>query len=131
MTHEPRRVGIAVIAREGAYLIGVRPPGKPLAGYSEFPGGKCEPGESSASCAERECLEETGLQVKATTCLLEHRFRYSHGELELSFWECALDDLAAIPQHGFRWVPPTELFTLKFPEANAPLIELLRARHAS
>lgn len=123
-----RRIGIAVISQAGTYLVGVRPAGKPLAGYSEFPGGKCEPGEDSDRCAERECAEETGLQVRATRRLLSHRYRYAHGELELDFWECQPTDPTALPQHGFRWVDYAELFQLTFPEANQPLMTLLRER---
>ena len=42
----PTRVGIGLIGRGGSYLIRLRPPGSAMAGYWEFPGGKCEPGES-------------------------------------------------------------------------------------
>ena len=34
-----------------------------MAGYWEFPGGKCEPGESPAAATARECREEIGLEV--------------------------------------------------------------------
>lgn len=130
MYRTPLRIGIAVVFHREHYLIGLRPPGKPLAGYSEFPGGKCEGQEPSDVCAVRECHEETGLVVIADTLLLQHRFRYPHGELDLSFWECRVfDDTKPITSDAFRWVSPTELFTLTFPEANAPLIELLRERH--
>jgi 8-oxo-dGTP diphosphatase len=125
------RVSIAVIERDGCYVIGVRPPGKPLAGFSEFPGGKCEPGEHTAACAVRECREETGLDIVADVELLQHQFRYAHGELSLSFWQCRLLDTSRTePQHGFRWVPAAELWSLKFPEANAPLMTFLKQRHA-
>ena len=35
------RVGIAVVEHANQYLVGVRGPIGPLAGYDEFPGGKC------------------------------------------------------------------------------------------
>lgn len=35
-----------------------------------LPGGRPRPGESMASCARRETLEETGLDVRATRCAL-------------------------------------------------------------
>ncbi len=40
-------IAIAVVERDGEYLIGQRPEGATLAGYWEFPGGKVEPGESA------------------------------------------------------------------------------------
>lgn len=130
MAHpSPLRVGIAIVRHEGCYLVGVRPAGKPLAGFSEFPGGKCEPGETSDACAVRECREETGLEVVAGEHILQHQFRYAHGELDLGFWDCQIQPgTSHAPLHGFRWVAPRELFTLRFPEANAPLVALLQQR---
>ena len=47
-------------ARTGSWS-GAGRHGTVYAGYWEFPGGKCEPGESPAAATARECLEETGL----------------------------------------------------------------------
>ena len=46
----PIDVAIAVVGREGRYLIRLRPdrPGAPMLGVWEFPGGKVDPGESPA-----------------------------------------------------------------------------------
>ena len=56
------RVGIAVVEHDRKYLVGVRGPTGPLAGYDEFPGGKCIGYETAAACAVRECMEEKLLQ---------------------------------------------------------------------
>ena len=37
-------IAVAVVEHAGCYLIGLRPPGVPLAGLWEFPGGKTQPG---------------------------------------------------------------------------------------
>ncbi|HUG19005.1 MAG TPA: NUDIX domain-containing protein, partial [Planctomycetaceae bacterium] len=55
------RVGIAIVEHQGRYLVGTRPADADLPGKLEFPGGKCEEGESPEHAATRECLEETGL----------------------------------------------------------------------
>lgn len=121
------RVGIAVVVHQGQLLIGIRPPGKPLAGYSEFPGGKCEGDEPSDVCAVRECQEETGLRIETVEHVLQHRFHYGHGKLDLGFWLCRIvPGTGADPQHGFRWISLDELFSLRFPEANAPLLDWLK-----
>jgi mutator protein MutT len=57
------RVVAAVIKHEGRLLVAQRPFGKRYGGLWEFPGGKCEPGESDAVALARELREEFGVQV--------------------------------------------------------------------
>ncbi len=68
-------IAIAVVERDGQFLIGLRPEGESLAGYWEFPGGKLDPGEQAADAARRECLEETGLEVRIVGDVPGHRLR--------------------------------------------------------
>src|SRR5262249_23611980 len=56
-------VTAAVIERHGAYLVTRRQRGVHLEGYWEFPGGKCEPGESLGDCLRRELQEELGVDA--------------------------------------------------------------------
>ena len=119
-------IGISVVERDGRFLVGVRPEGVPLAGYAEFPGGKCEPGETPEACAVRECREETGLVVEPVGLLERRTWDYPHGRVELSFVLCRPvgDEEPAGP---FGWVPRAELAGLRFPEANAVVVEGLIA----
>lgn len=48
-------MGVAIVIEGDRVLIGIRPPGVPLAGLAEFPGGKCELEETAVDCAVREC----------------------------------------------------------------------------
>jgi 8-oxo-dGTP diphosphatase len=123
----PIQIGIAVVEHRGRYLVGIRRAGEELAGHSEFPGGKCRPGETSGLCARRECLEETGLEVQAVDLLMQRTFTYPHGTFELHFWLCHPSPRAEVADHhkGFRWVPASELRSLKFPEGNQPLLDVL------
>lgn len=53
---------------------------------------------------------------------------YEHGAVELHFWRCRLiPDLADLsdPVAPFRWVPFSQLSTLRFPEANQAVLEQL------
>lgn len=120
-------VGVAVVEYRGYYLVGIRQGAVPLAGFAEFPGGKCNSGESPAECAIRECREETGLSVVATEQLMHCVFEYAHGVVDLHFWLCRPDGPVETggELHGFRWISKTELPSLQFPEANRPLIERL------
>jgi 8-oxo-dGTP pyrophosphatase MutT (NUDIX family) len=56
-------VAAGLVYREGRYLIARRNPGVHLAGFWEFPGGKCEPGETLEECLRRELFEELGIRI--------------------------------------------------------------------
>jgi len=48
-------VAVGVLFRaDGAFLLTSRPPGKVYQDYWEFPGGKCEPGETVEQALRRE-----------------------------------------------------------------------------
>ncbi len=123
----PIRIGLAVVEYADRFLVGVRGEESPLPGFAEFPGGKCEVDESPADCAVRECLEETGLIVRAVRLLEERTHDYAHGTVQLHFWLCeAVDPEKIADRHqGFRWVSREELKTVNFPAANEPVIALL------
>ena len=80
-------VAVAVIERpDGACLLARRPPGKPYAGYWEFPGGKVEPGESVAAALARELHEELGIAVTRADPWLVQTFAYPHATVALHFF---------------------------------------------
>jgi mutator protein MutT len=122
-----QQVAVAVVEHDGKFLVGLRPAGKPLAGFSEFPGGKVHSGETPAEAAERECREETGLSVVVGDPYPSVEHEYPHGRLTLHFFRCTLADAAEgrIPHAPFRWVRRDELARLEFPEANRSLLERL------
>lgn len=128
-----KRIGIAVVEHLGRFLIGVRADDVPLAGYAEFPGGKCLDHESAADCAVRECFEESKLKVVAQELLDRLEFHYPHGRVDLHFVLCYPADPNDVRErHGqFVWKPVEELASLKFPEANQSVIQLLLERFAS
>lgn len=126
-TSVAKRVGIAVVEQAGHYLIGTRGPDVPLAGYAEFPGGKCWEGESAEACAVRECLEETGIAVRVERLLMRCEQVYSHATVDLHFVLCHPLPEVSLPDEaqGFRWVPAQELASLPFPDANATVVNML------
>lgn len=125
----PLVVTAAVIERDGAYLLTRRLEGTHLEGLWEFPGGKCEPGETLEACLGRELVEELELDVRIVRRLLVVRHAYPEKLVELHFFECAAQG-RPVPQQGqeCRWVPAGELFTLPFPEADRELIAMLAGR---
>ena len=54
----------ALVDADGRVLLAQRPPGKPMAGLWEFPGGKVEAGERPEETLIRELKEELGIVVR-------------------------------------------------------------------
>jgi 8-oxo-dGTP diphosphatase len=123
-----KRIGIAVVEHDGRYLVGIRGDDGPLPGFAEFPGGKCQEGESPEDCAARECEEETGLRVEIADVLYQCDYDYPHGRVALNFYLCRPLGTVARQHGNFTWVPATKLRHLKFPPANQPIVELLANR---
>jgi len=128
MSNELTWIAIAVVEHEGQFLVGLRPDGIPLAGFSEFPGGKVEPHESAEAAAVRECLEETGLEVTIVEAFPEHQHQYAHGQMRLSFFRCRLNRFDMLPRAPFHWVDRKDLRSLRFPAGNDGLLEILVAK---
>ncbi len=129
-------VGIALVSRGGLWLVRKRPeaPGSPMPGYWEFPGGKCESGESPADAARRECLEESGLEVEVSRLRRRTIHEYPHGIVDLHYFDCKPLQATAEPgqDSGFCWKKAAQLAGLQFPDANetvvAELIQEARGR---
>ncbi|WP_435015685.1 (deoxy)nucleoside triphosphate pyrophosphohydrolase [Tundrisphaera sp. TA3] len=120
----PIRVGIGLIARDGRYLVRIRPPGSPMPGVWEFPGGKCEPGETPEAATARECREEVGMVIRVGRLDRTITHRYPHGLVELSYFHCRPEsaECEPAPDSGFLWVAARDLAHRRFPEANEGLI---------
>jgi mutator protein MutT len=122
-------VAAAVVERDGCFLVTRRLEGTHLAGSWEFPGGKCEPGESDEECLARELEEELGVEARIGDRLFAVRHAYEHRVVDLRFYACEIEG-EPLPLLGqqMRWVPRDELASLELPPADAELIELLTNR---
>ena len=119
-------VAAAVIRRGDSFLVTKRQPGVHLAGCWEFPGGKCEPGETLDACLARELGEELGVAAHIGAELFTIAHDYPDRRVELHFLDCELDgDPAPLLGQEMRWVPRADLPTLEFPPADAELIRTL------
>lgn len=78
-----RQVTAAVIIEGGCLLIARRPPGDPLEGMWELPGGKIEPGETPQECLARELAEELGMTAEIGDAVARTVFHYDHGSFEM------------------------------------------------
>jgi len=124
----PRIVTAAVVEREGRLLVTRRLHGTHLAGFWEFPGGKCEPGETPEECLAREIMEELGVGCRVGGQILQTLYAYDDRRLDLRFFRCEIEGepLALLGQE-MQWVRREDLRSLSFPPADAQLVEMLSA----
>lgn len=119
----------AVVERDGAFLLTRRLKGTHLAGTWEFPGGKCEPGESHEACLRREMREELNVDVEVGAEIFTITHAYPEKTVELHFRTCTLNgDPTPMLGQEMRWATRAELPTLEFPEADRDLITQLSQR---
>jgi 8-oxo-dGTP diphosphatase len=118
----------AIVERDGRLLVTRRVKGTHLAGLWEFPGGKCEAGESHESCLAREMLEELGVTCDVGPEVFTTEHAYPDRIVRLHFRACTIDGEPR-PMLGqqMQWIARTALDTLDFPPADEELIRRLRA----
>jgi len=118
-------VAIAIVFRDSRVLIARRKAGDVLGGYWEFPGGKCEPGETLEECVGRELLEELGMLVRPVVSFAPTQYQYPDRLVTLHPFLCIHD--SGEPQmracDEIRWVEAAQLRHFTFPPANHRLIE--------
>ena len=108
-------------------LLAQRPPGKPYAGYWEFPGGKLEPGETPRHALDRELREELGIDVKRASPWLVQEFVYPHAHVELHFFRVFAWDgeLASHDGQAFEWQTPGHYTVAPLLPANTRILAAL------
>jgi 8-oxo-dGTP diphosphatase len=120
-----------VIERNGRFLITRRLSGTHLSGYWEFPGGKCEPGETHHACLARELDEELGVVATIGDEVLVTEHAYPERRVRLHFVRC---EIAGEPQprlgQQMQWATRDDLRALSFPPADEALIAMLAASRA-
>jgi 8-oxo-dGTP diphosphatase len=119
-------VTAAVIEKDGKFLVTRRPDGVHLEGLWEFPGGKCEGGESHVASLEREIVEELDAAIVVDREVFSIEHIYADRVVELHFFACRLGgEPRAVLGQEMRWVSREELRMLPFPPADQQLIEML------
>lgn len=135
MSNQALHVAVGVIRdANGNVLITRRPKHVHQGGLWEFPGGKVEAGETVSQALRRELHEELGLEIEASTPLIQIDHEYPERRVLLDVWE--IDRFSGTP-HGregqaMQWVASQQLKSYDFPAANRPIINatLLPRRYA-
>lgn len=116
---------VALLNRDGKVLVARRPPGRPLAGLWEFPGGKVEAGEEPETALIREILEELGIEIARADLMpltfASHAYPEFHLLMPLYLCKRWQGSIAAQEDQELRWVRPDELTHYDMPPADEPL----------
>ena len=121
----------ALIDSDGRVLLAQRPPGKPMEGLWEFPGGKVEAGERPEETLIRELKEELNVVV-SEPCLAPLTFAshiYPDFHLLMPLYVCRRWEGTVQPLEGqaVAWAKPNRLREYKMPPADEPLVAHLMA----
>lgn len=120
----------ALVDGHGRVLIARRPPGRPLEGLWEFPGGKLETGETPEAAVVRELREELGIEVESASlaplAFASHACEDFH--LLMPLYLCRRwEGVARARWHtALKWVGAATLALHPMPPADAPLVAHLR-----
>jgi 8-oxo-dGTP diphosphatase len=116
---------VALVNRDGKVLVARRPPGRPLAGLWEFPGGKVEAGEEPETALIREILEELGIEIARADLMpltfASHAYPEFHLLMPLYLCKRWQGSIAAQQDQELRWVRLDELTHYDMPPADEPL----------
>lgn len=130
-----KEVAVGVLRREGKILACQRKHDAVYPLKWEFPGGKLEPGETSAEALRRELHEELGINATVGGILHRQDWTYpegagtaaGNGSFRVTYH--LIDTFAGEPaNHVFadiRWVTPAELDALDVLEGNRDVVSLL------
>jgi len=120
-------VGV-VIDEANRVLVSLRAKQVHQGGLWEFPGGKCEPGESIEEALRRELDEELGIQVlgDAPLCKIAHDYGDKRVLLEVR----RVLSYTGVPEckegQSVRWAEINTLELEQFPAANGPIIRRIQ-----
>lgn len=120
---------IALFDADGRVLLTQRPPGKPMAGLWEFPGGKVEAGETPEAALRREIKEELDVEIcercAAPLTFVSHTYEDFH--LLMMLYVCRKWEGIPKPLEGqnLTWKYPRDMVGMPMPPADVPLVGAL------
>jgi len=120
-------VAIAVLCKNGWYLLGKRPAKGLLGGLWEFPGSAIRPGETHAQALRREAKEELGIRLRVGCLIATVTHAYSHLRVTLHVYACSHVSGTPRPKShdALKWVPRSQLSHYALPKANHKFLHLL------
>lgn len=123
-------VAAVTVREDGRVLVARRRQDDMLGGLWEFPGGKCEDGESLPEALRREMQEEMDVEVAVGEELIVVEHAYTHFRITLHAFACRLAEGSPPPQcidcDDFRWATPEEIAALPMSVADRKIASVLQ-----
>lgn len=122
------KVCAAVVYHHNKILITLRPEGKKLGGYWEFPGGKIEDQETPEDALKREMIEELAIEVDVGELLETVHHRYEWGNvIILAYWcQWKSGDIKHLEVANHCWVDAKDLTAYNILAADQPIIKKIQ-----
>ncbi len=121
-------VSAGVIWRGDTFLVAQRPLHKMLGGLWEFPGGKCDPGETLQECLRRELREELDIDVAVGGYVTTVRHAYTHFRITLHAFHCeiATGEPRAVDVADIAWTTLADVDRFAMAVTDQAIVAALR-----
>ncbi len=120
-------VAAVIENEEGKVLVAKRKPGKKLAGFWEFPGGKVKENEAPEESLRRELREEMNVEIEVGEYIGENVHYYEDFAVRLLAYRARIikGKIELTDHDEYRWLEAGELAKIKMAPADVPLVQLL------
>lgn len=120
---------VGIVRKDGRFLLGLREPGGDVGSHWEFPGGKCEAGETHEQALIREYEEELTVHVSVGRFIAHQHFKNERREFDLFAYEVFIDEqqtCVSSVHTELKWVSLDELSELKMVPSDALFLSDLK-----
>ena len=124
-----RQSVVGIVRKDNKFLLGLRTPGGYVGEHWEFPGGKCEEGETHQQALIREYEEELAVRISVGQFIAHKHFQNEHRNFDLFAYEVIIpkDRLCASSVHSeLKWFSIDELQDISIVPSDALFIPELR-----
>ena len=124
-----RQSVVGIVRKNSKFLLGLRTPGGDIGGYWEFPGGKCEAGETHQQALIREYEEELAVRISVGQFIAHKHFQDEHHDFDLFAYEVIIPEkqTCVSSEHSeLKWFSIDELQNIPIVPSDGLFISELR-----
>ena len=124
-----RQSVVGIVRRNNTFLLGLRNPGGDVGEHWEFPGGKCEAGETHQQALIREYEEELAVCISVGQFIAQKHFHNEHRDFDLFAYEVSIPEnqTCVSSEHSeLKWFSIDELQNIPMVPSDELFIPELR-----